>query len=67
MYGQLQKIDFHRLVEWFNQLLFWHRSRFMKNFRFDTIFNITQEPQEQLKFSFACGFIGKSAVKTCKY
>ncbi len=25
------------------------RGRFMKNFRFDTIWNITQEPQELVK------------------
>ena len=34
----------------------------MKNFRFDTIYNITQEPQKLPKYNFASGFIGKSAV-----
>ncbi len=27
----------------------WDRGRFMKNFRFNTIYNITQEPQELLR------------------
>ena len=34
----------------------------MKNFRFKTICNITQEPQNLQTFNCACGFIGKSAV-----
>ena len=34
----------------------------MKNFRFDTSFNITQEAQELNRFNNASGFIGKSAV-----
>ena len=41
---------------------FWHRGRFMKTFRFDTICNITQEPQALLILNCACGFIGKSAL-----
>ncbi len=40
----------------------WHRGRFMKNFRSDTICNITQEPQELERYNCACGFICKSAV-----
>ncbi len=36
--------------------------RFMKNFRFDTICNITQESQEIQRFNCACGSIVKSAV-----
>ncbi len=35
--------------------------RFMKNFSFDTIWNIIQELQRWYK-NFACWFIGKSAV-----
>ncbi len=35
---------------------------FMKNFRFDTICNITQEPQEYAEIHCDCEFIGKSAV-----
>ncbi len=38
------------------------RGRFMKNFRFNTICNITQEPQELQRYNRACRFIGKSAV-----
>ena len=37
----------------------WYRGHFMKNFLFDIICNITQEPQD----SCTCGFIGKRAVK----
>ncbi len=32
----------------------------MKNFRFNTICNITQEPQELQRYNRACRFIGKS-------
>ncbi len=32
-------------------------SRFMKNFRFNTICNITQEPQELQRYNRACRFI----------
>ncbi len=39
--------------------------RFMKNFRFNTICNITQEPQELQRYNHACRFIGKSAVIKC--
>ncbi len=39
--------------------------RFMKNFRFNTICNITQEPQELQRHNCACRFIGKSAVIKC--
>ena len=35
---------------------------FMKNFHFDAICNITQEPQELQRFNCACGFISKSTV-----
>ncbi len=38
------------------------RGRFMKNFRFETLCNITQESQDPQTFNCACGFIGKSAV-----
>ncbi len=34
----------------------------MKNFRFDTICNIIQEPQELQRFNCAFRFISKSAV-----
>ncbi len=34
----------------------------MKNFRFNTVCNITQEPQELQRYNRACRFIGKSAV-----
>ena len=34
----------------------------MKNFRFDTIYNITQEPQELQRYNCAYGLMGKSAV-----
>ncbi len=37
----------------------------MKNFRFNTICNITQEPQELQRYNRACKFIGKSAVIRC--
>ncbi len=37
----------------------------MKNFRFNTICNITQEPQELQIYNRVCGFIGKSAVIKC--
>ncbi len=37
----------------------------MKNFRFNTICNITQEPQELQRYNLACRFIGKSAVIKC--
>ncbi len=35
----------------------WDRGRFMKDFRFDTICNSTQEPQDLQKFNCACEFI----------
>ncbi len=35
---------------------------FMNIFRFDTICNITQEPQELQRFNSTCCFIGKSAT-----
>ena len=34
----------------------------MKNFCFETICNITKEPQELQRFNCACWLIGKSAV-----
>ncbi len=37
----------------------------MKNFRFKTICNITQEPQELQRYNRAGRFIGKSAVIKC--
>ncbi len=37
----------------------------MKNFRFNTICNINQEPQELQRYNRACRFIGKSAVIKC--
>ena len=37
----------------------------MKNFRFNTICNITQEPQELQRYNRACRFIGKSPVTKC--
>ncbi len=39
--------------------------RLMKNFRFNTICNITQEPQELQRYNRAYRFIGKSAVIKC--
>ncbi len=39
--------------------------RFMKNFRFNTICNIAQEPQELQRYNRACRFNGKSAVIKC--
>ncbi len=42
-----------------------YRGRFMKNFRFNTICNITQEPKELQRYNHACRFIGKSAVIKC--
>ncbi len=39
--------------------------RVMKNFRFNTICNITLEPQELQIYNRACRFIGKSAVIKC--
>ncbi len=37
----------------------------MKNFRFNTNCNITQEPQELQRYNRACRFIGKSTVIKC--
>ncbi len=37
-------------------------SLFMKNFRFNTLCNITQEPQELQRYNRACRLISKSAV-----
>ncbi len=37
----------------------------MKTFRFNTICNITQEPQELQRYNRAHRFIGKSAVIKC--
>ncbi len=37
----------------------------MKNFSFNTICNITQEPQELQRYNRACMFIGKSVVMKC--
>ncbi len=37
----------------------------MKNFHFNTICNITQEPKELQRYNRACTFIGKSAVIKC--
>ncbi len=37
----------------------------MKNFRFNTICNITQEKQELQRYNRACWFIGKPAVIKC--
>ncbi len=34
----------------------------MKNFRFDNICNITQEPKELRRYNCVCWFIGKSGV-----
>ncbi len=34
----------------------------MKNFRFDTICNVTRDLQEVQRFNCGCGLIGKSAV-----
>ncbi len=39
--------------------------RFMKNFRFNTICNITQDPQELRRCNRVCRFIVKSAVIRC--
>ena len=50
--------------------------RFMKKFRFDTICNITQEPQEVKRFSKLCPLVDQQicydkilviAVKSYKY
>ncbi len=43
----------------------WDRRCFMKNFRLNTICNITQEPQELRRYNRACRFSGKSAVIKC--
>ena len=41
----------------------WDRGRSMKNFRFDTICSITEEPQELQRYNCcACVFIGRSTV-----
>ncbi len=37
----------------------------MKNFRFNTMCNITQEPQELQGYNRACRFIGKSTGIKC--
>ncbi len=37
----------------------------MKNFSFNTICNITQEPQELQRYNRASRFIGKSTVIKC--
>ncbi len=37
----------------------------MKNFRFNTICNITKDPQELRRYNRACRFIGESAVIKC--
>ncbi len=37
----------------------------MKNFCFNTICNITQEPQELQRYNRVCRFIGKSTVIKC--
>ena len=37
----------------------------MKNFHFNTIFDITHEPQEVQRFNCACGLIGKFVVIKC--
>ncbi len=37
----------------------------MKNFRFNTICNITQEPQELQRYNRAYRFIGKCTVIKC--
>ena len=39
------------------------RGRFMKNFRFDTICNITQEPQDLQTFGCVCGSIVHAVIK----
>ncbi len=39
----------------------WDRGRFVKNFDFDTIYNITQESELQ-RYNCASGFFYKSAV-----
>ncbi len=38
----------------------------MKNFRFNTICNITQEPKELQRYNRACRFISKCAVIKCR-
>ena len=44
------------------------RGRFMKNFCFDTIYNIAQEPQDLQRYDYACGFIGKSGmIRYCQF
>ncbi len=40
----------------------WDKGCFMKNVCFDTICNITQEPQELHRYDCVCGFIRKSVV-----
>ena len=35
---------------------------FMKNFHFNTICDLTQEPQQLQSYDCVCGFIGKSAM-----
>ncbi len=41
-----------------------NRGSFMKSFRFDTICNITQEPQELQRYNCAYhGFLSKSGVR----
>ncbi len=40
----------------------WDRDPIMKNFRFNTICNITQKPKELQRYNRACRFIGKCAV-----
>ncbi len=39
----------------------------MKNFRFNTICTITQEPHELQNYNRACSFIDKSAVIKCHH
>ena len=43
----------------------WDSGRFMKNFHFDSICNITQDSQDLQQYNCACGFIHKSAVIKC--
>ena len=43
-------------------VVLWYRDCFMKNFRFDTLCNITQEPQELQILNNAFGFIGKPVM-----
>ena len=53
---QLHMIDFHNESSEI-------RGRFiLKNFRFNTICNIIQEPKELQRYNCPCGFIDKSAV-----